>query len=48
MRDEPMDISLWGGWHVTLFHPWVWLGAAVCVLLFCGYVLKLVVAAVRG
>ena len=20
-----VDIALWHGWHVTIFHPWIWL-----------------------
>jgi len=40
-----MDISLVNGWHVTIFHPWLWFAAVVCVLLLCGYLLKIVVAA---
>jgi hypothetical protein len=39
-----VDIGLPGGWHVTIFHPWVSLAAIVCVLLVCWYLLKFALA----
>jgi hypothetical protein len=33
-----VDFPLWGGWHVTLFHPWAWFatGAAILIVLAVG------------
>jgi len=28
-----VDVSLWGGWHVTVFHPWVWFTLVLLVLI---------------
>jgi hypothetical protein len=30
-----MDFSF-GDWHVTIFQPWIWLAALVCVAVVAG------------
>jgi hypothetical protein len=24
---------LWGGWHVTLFHPWAWFATGLMIVI---------------
>ena len=36
-----MDFAIGGGWHVSLFGPWVWAAAGVIVLVAAVRVAKL-------
>ena len=29
---DTVSFLLWGGWHVTLFHPWVWFANGVVIV----------------
>ena len=42
-----MDFTFSGGWHVTLFHPWTWLGIFLSAAILVGVVLKLLFAWLR-
>jgi hypothetical protein len=28
-----VTFPLWGGWHVTLFHPWAWFATGVAIMI---------------
>ena len=40
-----MDFPLWGGWHVTIFQPWLWVAAVLGAVCLCGYLLEIFRAA---
>jgi hypothetical protein len=39
-----IDFAVGGGWHVTLFHPWAWMGAGVILVMVVAAVFKLAMA----
>ena len=38
--DGSLDFAIGNGWHVTLFHPWLWAVLAAIVLLVVGIVVR--------
>jgi hypothetical protein len=42
--NRTMDFPLWGGWHVTVFHPWALLFIVLVALACVALLLKLLVA----
>ncbi len=41
---DTVDFPLWGGWHVTLFHPWVWFATGLVILIVLAVGAKAILA----
>jgi hypothetical protein len=37
---DTVDLRLWGGWHVTLFHPWALFATGLAILSLCALLAK--------
>jgi hypothetical protein len=35
-----LDIPRGGGWHVTIFHPWLWLLLGTAIVVAAAWIVK--------